>query len=180
MATFRERLKKLRSDNNLSQRELSEKTGLSKSSINMYERGEREPGIETLVLLAAVLNVDVDYLVGKETPKKHSFVKDLFMMSSDDVEQEIQQTNELLEALTSSEYNAIEIADRIRRYAKTKKVQSKVMLSDLNIGANTLANMNQNVMLSVQSLARIADYLDCSVDYLLGRTEVPEINNLTN
>ncbi len=26
------------------------------------------------------------------------------------------------------------------------------------------------------SLARIADYLDCSVDYLLGRTDNPEVN----
>ena len=25
-------------------------------------------------------------------------------------------------------------------------------------------------------LIRIADYLDCSVDYLLGRTDVPEVN----
>ena len=26
------------------------------------------------------------------------------------------------------------------------------------------------------NLARIADYLDCSVDYLLGRTDNPEVN----
>ena len=26
------------------------------------------------------------------------------------------------------------------------------------------------------SLAALADYLDCSVDYLLGRTDVPEMN----
>ena len=30
--------------------------------------------------------------------------------------------------------------------------------------------------ISSSNLARIADYLDCSVDYLLGRTENPEIN----
>lgn len=27
-----------------------------------------------------------------------------------------------------------------------------------------------------ESLIKIADYLDCSVDYLLGRTDVPEVN----
>lgn len=31
----------------------------------MYERGEREPGIETLELIADTFNVDLDYLIGK-------------------------------------------------------------------------------------------------------------------
>lgn len=35
------------------------------SSINMYERGEREPGIETLEKIADHFNVDIDYLLGK-------------------------------------------------------------------------------------------------------------------
>lgn len=29
---------------------------------------------------------------------------------------------------------------------------------------------------TLQNITKIADYLDCSVDYLLGRTENPEIN----
>ena len=29
---------------------------------------------------------------------------------------------------------------------------------------------------SCENLVKIADYLDCSVDYLLGRTDNPEIN----
>lgn len=32
--------------------------------------------------------------------------------------------------------------------------------------------------ISSSNLTRIADYLDCSVDYLLGRTDNPEINNM--
>ena len=31
----------------------------------MYERGEREPGIETLEAIADFFNVDLDYLIGK-------------------------------------------------------------------------------------------------------------------
>lgn len=30
--------------------------------------------------------------------------------------------------------------------------------------------------ISSSNLAKIADYLDCSVDYLLGRTDNPEVN----
>lgn len=65
MATFGDRLKTLRSRKNLSQMELSKQIGISKSSINMYERGEREPKFETLETIADYFNVDLDYLLGK-------------------------------------------------------------------------------------------------------------------
>lgn len=29
---------------------------------------------------------------------------------------------------------------------------------------------------TLQNITKIADYLDCSVDYLLGRTDKPEVN----
>lgn len=65
MATFGDRLKTLRSRKELSQMQLSKQIGISKSSINMYERGEREPKFETLEVIADYFNVDLDYLLGK-------------------------------------------------------------------------------------------------------------------
>lgn len=65
MSKFSSRLKELRSEFGLSQQSLANQTKISKSSINMYERGEREPGIETLELFADYFNVDMDYLLGK-------------------------------------------------------------------------------------------------------------------
>ena len=69
MAKFNERLKYLRESLSLSQAEIAKKIGLSKSSVNMYERGEREPSIETLELIADFFNVDMDYLLGKSDHK---------------------------------------------------------------------------------------------------------------
>ena len=65
MAKFHERLKALRSDRGLSQSEFAKYIKVSKSSVNMYERGEREPGLETLERIADYFNVDMDYLLGK-------------------------------------------------------------------------------------------------------------------
>ncbi len=64
MDLFSERLKKLRAEHRLSQAELAKTLGISKSSINMYERGEREPGFETVRALAEQFGVDIDYLLG--------------------------------------------------------------------------------------------------------------------
>lgn len=65
MTKFGSRLRQLRTARSLSQMDFSKQIGISKSSINMYERGEREPGLETLERIADYFNVDMDYLLGK-------------------------------------------------------------------------------------------------------------------
>ena len=73
MPKFHERLKLLRTQKDISQQILADQISLylggakscSKSSINMYERGEREPGLDLLEAFADFFNVDLDYLLGK-------------------------------------------------------------------------------------------------------------------
>lgn len=65
MSKFSERFRELRSSRKLSQQGLADKLGTSKSSVNMYERGEREPSLEMLECIADFFNVDMDYLLGK-------------------------------------------------------------------------------------------------------------------
>ena len=73
-------------------------------------------------------------------------------------------------------YDSQEIANRIKLMVKNKKVSLKIMLSECDLGINAISQMSKgNDMLS-KNLAKIADYLDCSVDYLLGRTDNPEVN----
>ena len=73
-------------------------------------------------------------------------------------------------------YNPPGVVKMIKLRAKQKGIPIGSMLSDLRLGINTLSNMNHGKAIAFDSLARIADYLDCSVDYLLGRTDNPEIN----
>ncbi len=73
-------------------------------------------------------------------------------------------------------YNSQEIAQRIKSTAKSKSINLKTMLSECGLGINAISQMAKgNDMLS-KNLAKIASYLDCSVDYLLGRTDNPEVN----
>ena len=55
-------LRRLRIQRRYSQRGLSELCGLSKNSVNDYERGKRSPSIEAAAQLADVLGVTMDYL----------------------------------------------------------------------------------------------------------------------
>ena len=66
-------------------------------------------------------------------------------------------------------YSTQDIVLRIKQEMKNKKVAMKIMLNDLSMGINTISEFSKGKHLSCISLAQIADYLDCSVDYLLGR-----------
>lgn len=65
MATFSDMLTYLRKQDGLSQKDLADKTGLTRSAIGMYETGKREPDFETLEVFADFFNVNMDTLLGK-------------------------------------------------------------------------------------------------------------------
>ena len=66
MEVFKERLKELRIEKNLSQAELAKKTGLYQSTIAKYETGECKPSGEGLIALAKFFGCTIDFLVGLE------------------------------------------------------------------------------------------------------------------
>lgn len=66
------------------------------------------------------------------------------------------------------------IAERIKSRAKERHVKLKDMLNFLSMGINLISQLAKGSNITAINLAQIADYLDCSVDYLLGRTENPQ------
>lgn len=73
-------------------------------------------------------------------------------------------------------YSAQTLVDSIKRQAKTKNILIRDLLAECDLNINALSQISDKKGISSFSLARIADYLGCSVDYLLGRTDNPEIN----
>ena len=65
MSSFSDMLGYLRKRDGYSQKDLADKIGMSRSTIAMYEAGEREPDFETLEALADTFNVNMDTLLGK-------------------------------------------------------------------------------------------------------------------
>jgi transcriptional regulator with XRE-family HTH domain len=58
-------LKELRKRNNLSQEQLGKLTGLSKSTISLYENGLHEPDLATLKRFADIFDVSLDVLLDR-------------------------------------------------------------------------------------------------------------------
>ncbi len=65
MNKFAERLRELRLEKGFSRKELAEKLGTLQRNISYWELGQRECGFDMLIKIADVLDVSVDYLLGK-------------------------------------------------------------------------------------------------------------------
>ena len=64
MIQFKERLKELRKEKQLSQADLAKELQVSQRSISSWETGFRQPDFETLEQLAKYFGVTTDYLLG--------------------------------------------------------------------------------------------------------------------
>lgn len=81
-------------------------------------------------------------------------------------------------------YLAAEIAQKIKSLAKEKNIKITNMLAEIGINKDSINTLSKGSMIQCDRLAKIADYLDCSVDYLLGRAaqinysdESPTVNS---
>lgn len=66
---FGNRLKELRLQAGLTQKQLAEQIGITKSVVSFYELRERTPSPDILIKLAAIFHVSTDYLLGLEKGK---------------------------------------------------------------------------------------------------------------
>ena len=82
MVDFGNALKTLRLGKNMTQAQLAQKLGLTKSVISAYETGLRLPSYDILIHIAKIYNVSTDYLLGLE----HRQEIDLSGLSQEEVE----------------------------------------------------------------------------------------------
>lgn len=59
------RIKLLREELNMTQQELADKLDGAKSTVAMYEKGDRKPSMEVLLKLSEIFDCSIDYILGK-------------------------------------------------------------------------------------------------------------------
>jgi transcriptional regulator with XRE-family HTH domain len=70
---FGEKLKSIRTSSNLSQKELSEQTGLTLRTIQRIENNEVKPSLYSLKVIGEALNTDLSDFVKKSDAKPYEF-----------------------------------------------------------------------------------------------------------
>lgn len=77
-------------------------------------------------------------------------------------------------------YNSQIVKDRINSTIKIRKTSATKVLESCGLSSNVINQISDKNGLSSFNLAKIADYLDCSVDYLLGRDNYANNGNSIN
>ena len=80
---MKNRIKDLREDHDMRQKDLADATGIDQRTISNYETGKTSPDSEALIKLADYFNVSIDYLVCRSkydfssSKKKKEFIDKL-------------------------------------------------------------------------------------------------------
>lgn len=68
MNTLGKKIRSLRQQKNITQKQLAQQLKLAESTIGMYERGERQPNNDLLIQIANYFDVSTDDLLGLKKP----------------------------------------------------------------------------------------------------------------
>lgn len=160
-------LKVLRKGYHLTQKELGSKFSLSGNTIGQYENGEREPDLSTLKKMAKYFNVTVDYLIGNDDASTQS------RGNSDLVNTPAQR--EFIEKMLENSDHRQGKLNNLKELRYLKGWSQAQAAEKIGVAQQTYANYeNAYRHASYETLLKLAEMYDVTVDYLLGK----ESNNV--
>ncbi len=141
MSNFVERLNEYMQERILTQKYLAEKHGIPSSTLSALLLGKNMPSYSTLAKLLYVFDCSADFLLGvDEYP-----------------------TEEKL-------FPVIAFEERFKEILSEKNISQGKIKRDLHYSTSVLYKwVSGKAEPSAVTLIRLAEYLDCSVDYLMGR-----------
>lgn len=71
------RIKFLREELHMTQQELADKLDGAKSTVAMYEKGDRKPSMEVLLKLSEIFDCSIDYILGKSDIRNPENIKNI-------------------------------------------------------------------------------------------------------
>ncbi|WP_459195796.1 helix-turn-helix domain-containing protein [Wukongibacter baidiensis] len=148
---FGKRLEELRTKNKYTKFEVLYKCKISSASYYGYKSGNYYPSLKMMVTLAGLYNVSIDYLLCRTDERKLNGEK--------------------------NKRNINQIRNRIRPLVHENNLKIGVAQIDEKKdmkGASKL--LEKGTATSLSKIILIAEALDVSIDYLIGRTDVKMVN----
>lgn len=135
---FSERLMKVRKERNIKRQNAADEIGISRASLEYYEKGKRKPDIEVLASLAKYYNVSADYLLGFSETES-------FDENKKAISKHTGLTGQSIENLVL--YKALKEKEEIRNYNLSNETNDKQKLHDIDIINYFLENVSNFLIL---------------------------------
>lgn len=68
------------------------------------------------------------------------------------------------------------VISRVQLVLDNKKISANKAFLESGVGKDFIANMRKGMTPSVDKFSDLSDYLGVSIDYLVGRTDAPDVN----
>lgn len=141
MSKFSNRLKELIDEKELSLTALARETGIQQSNLSDFLAEKHTPSFANFVALLSFFNCSAEYLLGRT---------------------ELPTTEKL--------YPVLPFHERLRAVMKECGISQTKMIKEMPVSSGALYKwVSGKAQPSTDTLIRLADFLDCSVDYLIGR-----------
>ncbi|SJZ82945.1 helix-turn-helix domain-containing protein [Selenihalanaerobacter shriftii] len=114
---LKHRLKQLRTEKKLTQKELGDHLELTPATISFYEIGRRTPDYETLINISNYFDVSLDYLLGKthiRNSQTAKYLKDLPSKIVNELSSEPENLNKLMQTIYVAKKNNIQIKGLVK------------------------------------------------------------------
>ena len=148
MSKFAETLLSLMNERGLNAPALGELLDTDRTNITRYLRGERLPLFKGFVAMLTFFNISADVLLGRQ------------------------------DYSTTTTFLPIPpFGATLRKVMQETNTTQYKIVKELHISGSTLYNwLTNNSLPTIENLDKLADYMDVSIDYLLGRTDNPKMN----
>ena len=156
MSIFSERLKELRKEKGLTQKELANKVNMGQGGYTHWETGKREPNFDKIKLLARYLDTSVDYLLGEVDDKR----------SSQAILNSLGETNNRLDEILNRIPNNNFICSNLRRLREEKGLTIEDVEKALSSRGKYLDWELGVSEPSIESTVDIANYFQVNVSSL--------------
>ncbi|MEG1519497.1 MAG: helix-turn-helix transcriptional regulator [Clostridia bacterium] len=140
MTNFGERLKELMLENNLTTIKLGESVGVTSSNVSKWYLRSADVSLSTLIKLSEYFDCSIEFLSGRLE------IDSIKTKNSDEA-----------------------FLPHIKKIMEENKISEYRLTKDLNLSRNVFQQWRKGSQPRLSSLAKIADYLNCSIDYLVGR-----------
>lgn len=126
--SLRENLLSLRLKHNMTQKELSEKLGVSTVTIGNWERGVKQPSVEYIIKLSSVYLISSDVILGIQTPNSSSAMERQESMLVEKYRRLDEHGRKTVDIVCNMELNRIEEDLRATRIRKSQEELDKSSL----------------------------------------------------
>lgn len=140
--TLSKNIIKFRTKRGISQKQVSEETGIAIAALNKYEKGMVLPNLEAIIKISDVLNVSIDELIGRNIKKENN------------------------------NYRVYcKISERIKSLRIDKGLSQKELAELLNTNYFNVRIWEEAFINVTDSLINIAEFFNVNFDYLFGKTD---------